>query len=137
MTLQPMNIQPIVKYFLLAEDYALDEENPLFFNLFHILSGIHSVDSPPFPILVDQIFCVVGLTDGRGKGIAQVVCLEEETGLPLFGSQQHEVDLGFTPLEVKVVGFRILDCQFPRPGTYSFEFSWNGQTLIAYTMRVR
>src|SRR5258706_15526146 len=132
-----MNITPIVRYFLIAEDYAADSENPQLIDAYRILSSIHSVDDPPFPALVEQICCIVGLTDGRGTGVAQVVSLEEETALPLFGSQPHEIILGRNPLEVTVVGFRILDCRFPRPGVYTFELHWNGESLVSYTLRVR
>jgi hypothetical protein len=132
-----MNISPFVRYFIIAEDYAADPENSQFISALHILSSIHSVDDPPFPALVEQICCIVGLTDGRGTGIAQVVCLEEETGLPLFGSLPHKVVLGPNPLEVAVAAFRILDCRFPRPGAYTLELYWNDEPLISYTLRVR
>ncbi len=132
-----MNINPLVKYFIIAEDHESDAENPQLINAYRILSSIHSVDDPPFPVLVRRISCLVGLTDGRGTGIAQVVCLEEESGLPVFGSQPHRIVLGHNPLDVSVAAFRILDCRFPRPGAYIFEFYWNNESFVSYTLRVR
>ncbi len=132
-----MNINPLVRYFIIAEDFAVDPAKPQSVDAYRILSSIHSVDDPPFPAVVEQICCIVGLTDGRGTGTAQVVCLEEETGLPLFGSQPHEINLGHNPLEVAVAAFRILDCRFPQPGAYILELYWNDEPLISYTLRVR
>ena len=132
-----MNIQPIVRYFLLAKGFFSDPDDANGINVLHLLNSIRSVDNPPFPILFPQLRCVVGLAGGRGTGIAQMICLEEETGLPIFGSQAHTVVFSPDPLAFTVASFRILDCRFPRPGIYSIELFWNDESLADYPLRVR
>src|SRR3954464_6690000 len=124
-----MNIQPLVRYFLLAKDFVSDPDDSNGVSVFHLLNSIRSVDEPPFPILLPQLCCIVGLAGGRGTGTGQMVCLEEESGLPVFGSHPHPVVFSPDPLGFTVVSFRILDCRFPRPGIYSMEFFWNDESL--------
>ena len=132
-----MNIQPIVRYFLLAKDFFYDQDDSNGISVLHLLDSIRSVDEPPFPILFPKLCCVVGLAGGRGTGTAQMICLEEESGLPIFGSQPHTIAFSTDPLALTVASFRILDCRFPRPGVYSVEFFWNDAPFATYPLRVR
>lgn len=85
-----MNINPLVKYFIIAEDHESDAENPQLINAYRILSSIHSVDEPPFPVLVRRISCLVGLTDGRGTGIAQVDAWRKKADCPFSAANPTE-----------------------------------------------
>ena len=132
-----MDVVPVVRYFLLAEDFAANPVSPKKVSVIDLLVSIRPEDDPAYPILVKQICCVVWLTDGRRSGQAQIVCVDDETSEPLFSSGQHTIQLSNDPLEYFVAGFRMLDCRFPRPGVYTFEFRWNKTKLAECPIRVR
>jgi hypothetical protein len=79
----------------------------------------------------------LALTEGRGTGTAQIICVFEETGQRIFGSPQYQVQFGPDPLEVIGVPFRIRDCRFPYPGMYSIQFWYNDEKVEERPLRLR
>lgn len=80
---------------------------------------------------------VLVLTDGRGTGEVQVVCVVEETGQRVFASGIHRIVLGNDPLNRVIVPFRLQACPFPFPAMYSIQFWYNQVLLQECPLRVR
>jgi hypothetical protein len=71
----------------------------------------------------------------EGKG--QVVCYNEETGLPVFGSAEVEISFeGKDPTKHYGVQFKLLDCRFPNPGAYVVRFLFNGAAIHEVPLKV-
>lgn len=132
-----MNVLPVVRYFLLAEDFATNPINPKKVTVIDLLSTIWSEDDPPYPVVIPEICGVAWLTDGRRPGEAKIVCVSDEASEAIFASQPHTVHVGDDPLEVHIAAFRIVDCRFPSPGLYTFEFHWNQTKLAECPLRLR
>jgi hypothetical protein len=71
----------------------------------------------------------LALTEGRGTGTAQIICVFEDTGQKIFETPQRQVAFGADPLEVVGLPFRIRDCRFPYPGMYSIQFWYNDEKM--------
>ncbi|MGI8981054.1 MAG: hypothetical protein ACR2FY_17650 [Pirellulaceae bacterium] len=132
-----MDVSPVVQYFILAEDFLANPTNPKKVSIIDVLVAIRPEQEPAYPMLVKEICCVIWLTDGRRSGESQIVCVDDETSRPLFASSLHTIQLSHDPLEYFVAGFRMLDCRFPRPGVYNFEFRWNKTKIAECPLRLR
>jgi hypothetical protein len=77
------------------------------------------------------------MTEGRGQGEGQIVCVLEETGQKMFETAKRPIPFGPDPLEVVGVPFRVRDCRFPRPGLYSIQFWYDGAKLEERPLRLR
>ncbi len=124
-----MPVQPVVRYMILCEDWDADPENPRRISILGLLTNIHSLEDPPYPLLYPELCVVLALTGGRGKGDAQIACVLEETGQAIFETPKRQVEFGPDPLEVLGFAFRIRDCRFTDPGMYSVQFWYNGRPL--------
>src|SRR5687767_4289969 len=96
-----MNVAPIVRYLLLSQDFVIDPDDPLQITIINLRASYRVLED--YPALVEEICCVVVVTDGRGKGRVQVVCVDEETEMPLFAGQVHEVQCSQDPLELMII----------------------------------
>jgi uncharacterized protein DUF6941 len=123
---------PAVRYMLLCDDARIDPGRPNCTQIDCLMGTIVSLETPPFPLLREMICVYLVLTEGRGKGTAQirVTYADSEPEQPQFGSPIHELDFsGHSPLESLGVVFRLVACPFPRPGRYSVQFWYNGQKV--------
>jgi hypothetical protein len=132
-----VKVQPVVRYMILCEDWSLDPRNPHRVNLFGLLSNIHSTVEPPYPLVYPELCVFLALTEGRGVGTAQIVCVFEETGQRVFHCPPRKVRFGSDPLEVTALSIRIRHCRFPVPGMYSMQFWYNGDKLKERPLRLR
>jgi hypothetical protein len=67
---------------------------------------------------------------GRGTGTGPIVCRNEETGLPIFGSAPTPISFeGKDPTGHYGVTFKLLDCRFPQPGVYVVPFLFDGSIV--------
>ena len=124
-----MAVTPVVRYMILCEDWGTDPENPRRVNIMGLLSNIRSLEDPPYPLLFRELCVFLALTEARGEGKAQIICVLEETGQRIFATPRREVVFSPDPLEVVAVPFRICDCLFPKPGLYSIQF-WYDDTMV-------
>ena len=132
-----MAVHPVVRYMILCEDWGTDPDHPRRVSIHGLLSNIRSVEQPPYPLLYRELCVFLALTEGRGAGTAQIVCVFEETGQKIFETPLHQVDPGTDPLEVVGLPFRIRDCRFPHPGMYSVQFWYNGEKVEERPLRLR
>ncbi len=128
---------PVVRYIILCEDWGPDPKNPRRVSIHGLLSNIRSLDEPPYPLLYRELCVFVAVTEGRGTGTAQIVCVFEETGLKIFETPTRQVNFGPDPLEVVGLPFRIRNCRFPHAGMYSIQFWYNGKTLAQCPLLLR
>ena len=132
-----MAVQPIVRYMILCEDWRIDPDKPLRISIDGLLTNIHSVDDPPYPLLFAELCVFLVLTEGRGTGTAQIVFVFEETDQKVFATPERQVDLGSDPLEVTGLPFRIRDCPFRKPGIYTVQFWYNREKVEERPLRLR
>src|SRR3954464_963900 len=77
---QIMGVIPIVRYMLLCDDWLMDGPNNRRVSIVGLIWTIHSVDDPPYPLFYREFCVFLALTEGRGQGEGQVVCVFEDTG---------------------------------------------------------
>jgi hypothetical protein len=128
---------PVVRYMILCDDWGTDPNNPRRVNILGLLSNIQAIDQPPYPLLYPEFCVFLALTEGRGTGTAQIVCVMEETGRQVFETPQRSIAFGPDPLEVVGVAFRIRDAYFPKAGLYLIQFWYNGQKVDERPLRLR
>ena len=132
-----MPVTPIVRYMLLCDDWKLDPANNRRVIIIGLISNIHALDQPPYPLLYRELCVFLALTEGRGQGEGQIVCVLEESGQKIFETPNRPITFGPDPLEVVGVPFRIRDCRFPSPGLYSVQFWYDGVKLAERPLRLR
>jgi hypothetical protein len=122
---------------ILCDDWGIDPNNPRRVNIFGLLSNIHPLDDPPYPLWYRELCVFLALTEGRGTGSGQIVCTLEETGQRIFQTPKRQVAFGDDPLEVVGVPFRIRDCRFPQAGLYLVQFWHEDKMLEERPLRLR
>ncbi len=132
-----MAIHPLVRYMILCEDWETDLEDPRRVSIHGLVSHIRSLDQPPYPLLYRELCVFLVLTEGRGIGSAQIICVLEETNKKIFETPRRKIEFGSDPLEVVGLPFRIRDCRFPQVGMYSMQFWYNGFKLMECPLLLR
>ena len=99
---------------LLAEDFVIDPADHRQVTIVNLRATYRVLDE--YPALMEEICCVLAVTDGRGEGSIRIMCVDEESERPVFASEIHRVNLGKDPLELTIIPFRIRECRFPKPG---------------------
>jgi len=132
-----MAVAPIVRYMILCDDWEADADHEQRFTIHGLMSGIRSVDDPPYPLLYEELRILLLLTEGYGAGDAQIICVHEETDIRMFGSPKHRVVFSADPVAIVSVAFRIKDCRFPQSGLYSVQFWYDGQMVAECPLRLR
>lgn len=132
-----MAVHPSVRYMILCEDWSTDPSRPHRVSIHGLLSNIRSLEQPPYPLVYQELCVFLALTECRGTGTAQSICVFEETSQKIFETPPHQVDLGTDPLEVVGLPFRIRDCHFPHPGVYSIQFWYNGEKVEERPLHLR
>jgi hypothetical protein len=127
-------IQPIVRYMILCEDYEIGSADPLRINVLGLLTRL-AADGPP-PFLLDELCCVLVLTEGRGSAWLEICCVFEETQQLVFSTPPRIITFGDDPLEMTLLPYRILECKFPWSGVYSVQVRYNGSVLVECPLRV-
>lgn len=130
-------MNPVVRYMLLCNDWATDPAHNRRINIYGLLSNIHSLDQPAYPLLYRE-FCVFAvLTECRGQGNVQIRCVQEESGKQILATQKYAISFGNDPLDVIGVPIRIRDCAFPDAGLYSVQLWYNEEKLAECLLRAR
>ena len=63
-----MAITPIVRYMLLCDDWQLDAANNRRVIIVGLISNIHALDEPPYPLLYQELCVFLALTRRAGTG---------------------------------------------------------------------
>jgi hypothetical protein len=132
-----MPITPLVRYMILCEDWGTDPNRPNRVNIFGLLTNIRPTDQPAYPLLFRELCVFLVLTEGRGTGDGQIVCVSADTLDKVFETPMRKIAFGDDPLEVVGVPFRIRDCPFPRAGLYLLQFRYNEVELEHRPLHLR
>jgi len=132
-----MAIKPVVRYMLLCDDWRLDRLNNRRVTIIGLISNIHSLDNPPYPLFYGELCVFLALTEGRGQGKGKIVCVFEESGENVFETRARPISFGPDPLEIVGVPFRIRDCTFPQAGLYAMQFWYDGELVEERSLRMR
>lgn len=132
-----MAIKPVVRYMLLCDDWQLDPQNNRRVTIIGLISNIHSLEEPPYPLFYREMCIFLALTEGRGQGEGRIVCVVEETGQKVFETHGRPISFGPDPLDVVGVSFRIRDCSFPQAGLYAVQFWYEGELVEERPLRMR
>lgn len=132
-----MAIKPVVRYMLLCDDWRLDPQNQRRITIIGLISNIHALDEPPYPLLYREMCVFLALTEGRGQGEAKIVCVFEESGQKVIETRSRRIVFGPDPLEIVGVPFRIRNISFPQSGLYSVQFWYDGELLEERPLRLR
>jgi hypothetical protein len=132
-----MSVPPIVRYMLICDDVVVASVSPPRLNVEGLLTSIQVRDLPPFPARVRRLTVLLTMTEGRGRGIGQIICMHEESDQQMFASSRREIPFGKDPLAITSVVFRLEDCPFREPGMYLFQFWYNNFKLTEQSLRVR
>ncbi len=132
-----MAIKPVVRYMLLCDDWQLDPQNNRRVTIIGLISNIHALEDPPYPLFYREMCVFLALTEGRGQGEGKITCVFEETGQRVFETRGRPISFGPDPLEVVGVPFRIRDCSFPQAGLYAVQFWYEGEVVEERVLRLR
>jgi Family of unknown function (DUF6941) len=130
-------LHPTVRYLILCDDVQTDPENPLRVNLFGLMSAIHSVEQPPYPLLVREFCAFIQLTECRGIADMRIEIQHADSGEVLVRTRTRTVSLPSDPLEVIGVNFRIQDCLFAEPGLYWVQLWYNSEVIAQQPLILR
>ncbi len=122
---------------LLCDDWRLDPQNNRRVTIIGLISNIHALEDPPYPLFYREMCVFLALTEGRGQGEGNIVCVLEETGQRIFQTQPRPIVFGPDPLEVVAVPFRIRDCSFPQADLYAMQFWYEGELVEERPLRMR
>jgi hypothetical protein len=132
-----MAIKPVVRYMLLCDDWQVDPDNQRRVTIIGLISNIHALEDPPYPLFYRELCVFLALTEGRGQGEGKIVCIFEETGQRIFETHSRPISFGPDPLEIVGVPFRIRDCTFPQAGLYALQFWYAGEVVEERFLRLR
>jgi hypothetical protein len=122
---------------LLCDSWELDPANDRRITVYGLMSNIHALDDPPYPLFLEEMCVLLVLTEGHGQGEGKIVCVFEETESPVFHTPDRTITFGTDPLEIRGVSFRIRDCSFPQAGLYSIQFWFDGELVEKRPLRMR
>lgn len=130
-----MNEPPVVRQFVLCDEVRLNPNNPRKINAYGLTVRLRSVDGR-FPLVCRQLCTYIALSNGRGRGVGQVVAVEVDTGKVCWATSSQSIDLGVNPLAIHAFNFRMRNCVFPAPGAYAIQFRYNGHEVAEQTLIV-
>ena len=120
----------------MCEDVQTDAEHPHRVTLVGLLSSIHSLDEPAFPLLYRELCVFLQLTGCRGPAEGRIEIRSEDQSV-LFRTRTRTVPFSNDPLEIAGVTFRIRDCRFQEPGLYWVQFWYNEQMIAEQSFILR
>jgi hypothetical protein len=130
-------VQPTVRYLILCEDVQIDPDNPRRITIVGLISAIHSLEQPAFPLLYREICVFLQMTECRGSAEGRIEIHHADSGQVVFRTRTRTIPFGNDPLEVVGVVFRIRNCLFQEPGLYWVQFWYNEQMIAQQSLLLR
>jgi hypothetical protein len=131
-------IPPVVRYMIPCDEAIVDPQQPGKITIVGLTTVVKWPAEATTAFRLEKLVVLLILAGGRGVGSGRIVCVNEETGQPLFGSADRPVSFeGTNPSLPYGVTFKLLDCRFPGPGEYSIQFELDGEVLSRQTLIVR
>jgi hypothetical protein len=131
--------QPIVRYLIACEDIQTDASSPRKVTLVNLISAIHSLDQPPFPLLYREVCVFVQMTECRGEADVEIRIVHADSGQFAYPGPAvpWRAALPTDPLETVGLPFRLRDIEFSEAGLYWVEFWYNGGLLAQQPLLLR
>ena len=131
-------VVPRARYMIICDEVLQDEQRPGKLTIVGLTSLVVWPPGAETPMRLERLVVLLVLTDGRGAGMGRVVCVNEETGLPVFGSPAVRISFeGRNPLGHYGVTFKLHDCRFPEPGAYTVQFFFDDTLVQEQLITVR
>src|SRR5437879_4632019 len=91
---------PVIRSIVLCDNVRRDSDHPQHISLDGLLSTIHSLDEPPYPLLFPEICVFVQLTECRGAGEFYIQIFHPDTEETIFRTKNYRHHFGHDPLEI-------------------------------------
>jgi hypothetical protein len=131
-------IKPTVLNMILCDEVLHDSERPGKLTIVGLISLLRWPAGSTTPLRLEKLVVLLILTDGRGTGRGRIVCSNEETGQPIFGSGELPISfVGKNPSLPFGVQFALRDCRFPAPGAYLVRFLFEDEVISQQSLIVR
>jgi hypothetical protein len=132
-------VHPVVRYLIVCEDVQVDPDNRRRATLVNLISTIHSLEQPAFPLLCRELCVFVQMTECQGSAEVELRIVHADTGQFVYPGPQvpWRADLPSDPLEVVGLPFRIRNIEFPEAGLYWVQLWYNSQLLAQASVLLR
>jgi hypothetical protein len=133
-----LTVAPRARYMILCDEVLPDETRPGKFTIVGLTTLVTWPTGSTTPVRLERLVVFMILTGGRGTGMGQVVCFNEESGVMVFGSTPKSISFeGKDPAGLHGLIIRILDCQFRQPGVYVVRFLFDEVSVCEQLITVR
>jgi len=133
-----VSLVPAVRYMIVCDEVLKDWARPGKLTVVGLTSLVDWPNGATTPLQLERLVVLLILTDGRGAGMGRILCMNEETGLPVFGSPPQRISFqGKDPTGHYGVTFKLLDCWFPARGVYLVQFLLDDKVLSHQIVTVR
>jgi hypothetical protein len=134
----PPAIKPCVLQMILCDEVVSNPRKPGTLDVNGLVWLVRWPAGGTVPARLDRLVALLILTDGRGAGRGRIRCLNEETGMPIFGSADVPISFeGKDPSLPYGVRIGLRNCRFPVPGAYTVQFLFEDEVLCQQTLLVR
>jgi hypothetical protein len=131
-------IKPTVLNMILCDEVVRDLQRPGKLTVVGLIWLIHWPEGRTTPLRLEKLSVLLILTDGRGTGRGRILCINEETDQPIFGSGEATISFeGKDPSLPFGASFALRNCNFPTPGVYRVQFHFEDEVLCQQTLIVR
>ena len=130
-------VHPTVRYLILCEDVQTHPANPHHVTLVGLISTIHSVEEPHFPLLYREMCVYLLLTECRGQADGRIELQHADSGQIVFRTRTRTIPFGSDPLEVQGISFRLRNIFFSEAGLYWVQFWYNEQMIEQQPLLLR
>lgn len=102
-----MTVPPVVRDFILCEDFVVDPLNPVKMSLVNLVYAIRSNETPAFPVIQPELCAFAALTNCHGSGRIEVRLIEADSGDEVRYWDIGRVEFGHDPLRVIGIPIRL------------------------------
>jgi hypothetical protein len=131
-------LPPTVRYMILCDEALHDPKRPGRLTITGLIPFLRWPAQSMVPLRLERLVVLLILADGRGTGRGQIVCFNDETGVPV--SRSGEAVVSFADKDPSIpIGrtFTMRDCYFPAPGAYIVRFLLDDEPICDQPLTVR
>jgi hypothetical protein len=131
-------LAPHARYMIVCDEVIRDQQRQGKLMIVGLTSLVDWPDGATTPVHLEKLVVLLILTDGHGSGAGRILCVNEETGVPAFGSAPMRISFeGKDPSGHYGVTFKLRDCRFPEPGVYAIRFLFEDTLVHEQILTVR
>jgi hypothetical protein len=131
-------LPPIVRYMILCDEASRDPKQPGRITVTGLIPFLRWPAQSTVPLRLERLVVLLILADGRRTGRGQIVCINEETGMPVFRSEEAVISFADRDPSIPIGRtFTFRDCYFPAPGAYLVRFLFDDEPICSQPLIVR